>query len=183
LLEGLIARRLRRLWWWRWTLLPHLLAMRRQLSALLIRKDAQHLRHHPRVRDLHLNLNLRAGFCRSTYRSFIELAGQRIALTLDQRAHLFVQRLIALLETLLNSLNPVALIVGQIKIAAERAEWSKPARTARAPATWSSRLIKTGRRTASESSGRRTTGKTTLSWRRTWARPARLLRRDDGGSD
>src|SRR4051812_47634199 len=154
--------------------------MRGQLRALFVRQDAQHLRHHPRVRDLHLNLNLRAAFCRSTYRSFIELAGHRIALAFDQRAHLLVQRPIARLETLLNSLNPVALIVGQIKIAAERAEWSKPSRT--------SGRVSTSRPTVCRSSRtvkprRRTTGKTTLAWRPTWARPARLLRRDDDGSN
>jgi hypothetical protein len=140
------------------------------------------------VRDFHLDLDLCASFgCRS-HRSFIEFALQGIALAFGQCAHLLVQRLIALLEALLDRLNPRALIICQVELATERTERPKPlsrtTRPARPSGSTTSRTIKPRRRRATlEFSRRRTTGKTTLAWRWTWARPPRLLRRDDGGSD
>jgi hypothetical protein len=84
------------------------------------------------VRNFHFDLNLRASLRSRTHGSFIELtATQRVALALDQRAHLLVERLVALLKTLLNLLDLRSLIVGQVKVAPERPEWSKAPRTAK----------------------------------------------------
>jgi hypothetical protein len=168
-------------------LVPHFITVRSKLSALFRSKYSEHLRHHSRVRDFHLDLDLCARLgCRS-HRSFIELAVQWIALAFGQCAHLLVQCLIALLEALLDRLDPRALIVRQVELPTERTKRPKPlSRTtgpARTTASRSSRTIKTRRRRPTLEFSRRPTGKTTLSWRRTWPRPARLLRRDDGGSD
>jgi hypothetical protein len=81
-----------------------------------------------------------------------------------------VQRLVALLKTLLNLLDLSSLIVGQVKLAPERPEWTKAARTSKpARRSWTSRAAASGslltlrtvwRRTTLETPGRRTTRKT-----------------------
>jgi hypothetical protein len=151
-----------------------------ELRTLLRRQHPEHLRHHPRVRDFHLDLNLRASFGSGSHGSFIEFATHRIALTFGERAHLLVQRLIALLKALLNLLNLCALIVGQIKFTPERTERSEtlartsgPTRTSRPTM---SRPKSIGRRTTLKPSRRRTS----LSRR---ARPARLLGPNDYGGN
>jgi len=140
-----------------------------ELRTLRRRQHPEHLRHHPRVRDFHLDLNLRASFGSGSHGSFIEFATHRIALTFGERTHLLVQRLIALLKALLNLLNLCALIVGQIKFTPERTKRSETlARTSGATRTTMSRSKSIGRRAALKPSRRRTS----LSRR---ARPARLL--------
>jgi hypothetical protein len=83
-----------------------------------------------------------------------------------------MQRLVALLEALVNFLNLCSLLIRQIKIAPERAERSKSFSRTSGP-------LRTSRPTTSRSKSirRRPTRKTTLSRR---SRPARLLRPDYG---
>ena len=121
------------------------------------------------MRDFHLDLNLRPRFGGSPHGRFIELSAQRIALAFNQRAHLLMQCLLTLLETLLNLLNLRLLFLGQIEFVTKMTEGSKASRT--------SRFARTSRPTTSRSARtfetrRRAALKSTLS-RRMWR--ARLL--------
>src|SRR2546425_5029177 len=107
--------------------------MRLKLRLLVRGQNVEDLRHHLRVRDFQVNLDLRAGFgCRSKC-CFIERARRDVALLIMERAHLIEQSLIALAGALLNLLNLRFLIVSQIQLATE---WSERSEIMTRP-TWS----------------------------------------------
>jgi hypothetical protein len=96
-----------------------------ELSLLLGRQHANHLRHHPGVRDFQLDLNFRTRFRGGTNGGFMEFAGHQLPLAFVQRSHLLEQRPVTFLKTLTNLLDRAALVIGQVQIPAERSEWPK----------------------------------------------------------
>src|SRR6185312_1963743 len=78
------------------------------------------LRHHFRVSDSQLDINLRSSFsCRPNF-GFVEGTAERVAFLLVKRAHLFMQILRTGFKVFPDGFDLGLLLVGQIQIATKR---------------------------------------------------------------